>query len=211
MPQLREPTQQWIQLAQALRTLPLPVAIVDLETTGGHFEQDRITEIAILRLYQGQWQRHQWLVNPQQPISEFITSLTGISNDMVADAPVFGALAERLLPLLRGHLLVAHNSRFDYTFLRREFARAGIAFAAPTLCTVQFSRKLYPQHFKHNLDSIIARFHIQIDPADRHRAMGDVVALSQFLSLSLAEKKAPSMAQSMAAIGKTTLPPRMAA
>ena len=109
----------WPQLAAALATLPLPVAVVDLETTGGHFEQDRVTEVAVLRFEQGRISRHQWLVNPQQPISAFITRLTGISNEMVADAPVFADIAPALLPLLQGHILVAHNSRFDYTFLRR--------------------------------------------------------------------------------------------
>ncbi len=182
----------WPQLAAALATLPLPVAVVDLETTGGHFEQDRVTEVAILRFEQGHISRHQWLVNPQQPISAFITRLTGISNEMVADAPVFADIAPTLLPLLQGHILVAHNSRFDYTFLRREFARAGHAFAAPSLCTVQLSRKLYPEHNKHNLDSLIERFGLNIAATERHRALGDVLALTDFLDLSLQQNNAQS-------------------
>jgi DNA polymerase III subunit epsilon len=179
------------ELAAVLFTLPLPVAIVDLETTGGHFEHDRITEIAILRFHRGCISRHQWLINPQQPISDFITQLTGISNDMVQNAPIFADIASELLPLLRGHLLVAHNSRFDYTFLRHAFSRCHIGFAAPTLDTVPFSRKLYPQHFKHNLDSIIERFTIKIAAPERHRAMGDVLALTEFLQCSLFEKTVP--------------------
>jgi DNA polymerase III subunit epsilon len=179
------------ELAAVLFTLPLPVAIVDLETTGGHFEHDRITEIAILRFHRGCISRHQWLINPQQPISDFITQLTGISNDMVQNAPIFADIASELLPLLRGHLLVAHNSRFDYTFLRHAFSRCHIGFAAPTLDTVPFSRKLYPQHFKHNLDSIIERFTIKIAATERHRAMGDVLALTEFLQCSLFEKTVP--------------------
>jgi DNA polymerase III subunit epsilon len=179
------------ELAAVLFTLPLPVAIVDLETTGGHFEHDRITEIAILRFHRGGISRHQWLINPQQPISDFITQLTGISNDMVQNAPIFADIASELLPLLRGHLLVAHNSRFDYTFLRHAFSRCHIGFAAPTLDTVPFSRKLYPQHFKHNLDSIIERFTIKIAATERHRAMGDVLALTEFLQCSLFEKTVP--------------------
>lgn len=177
------------ELAAVLFTLPLPVAIVDLETTGGHFEQDRITEIAILRFHQGVISRHQWLINPQQPISDFISELTGISNAMVQNAPVFADMAADLLPLLRGHLIVAHNSRFDYTFLRYAFARVQISFAALTLDTVPFSRKLYPQFFKHNLDVIIERFNIAMSTNERHRAMGDVVALTHFLQESLRDKK----------------------
>lgn len=181
-------TMSLTQLAAVLAQLPLPVAVVDLETTGGHFEDDRITEIAILRFADGQISCHQWLVNPQKQISSFIVELTGISNEMVQDAPTFDAIATDLLPLLRGHLLVAHNSRFDYTFLRYAFARINQSFAAPTLDTVSLSRKLYPEFFKHNLDSIIERFQIAIDKQERHRARGDVLALSQFLALSLVEK-----------------------
>ena len=183
------------ELATVLFTLPLPVAIIDLETTGGHFELDRITEIAILRFHEGKISRHQWLVNPQQPISEFITQLTGITNVMVQNAPAFAEIATELLPLLRGHLLIAHNSRFDYTFLRNAFARVKLNFAALTLDTVPFSRKLYPQFFKHNLDVIIERFGITMDSSDRHRAMGDVIALAKFLQCSLRETSSDSWLQ----------------
>ncbi|MCP2041398.1 DNA polymerase-3 subunit epsilon [Neisseria sp. HSC-16F19] len=192
-------------LAAALATLPLPVAVVDLETTGGHFHNDRITEIAIWRFANGQAGRHEWLVQPQQPISRFITELTGISNEMVADAPVFAELAPELLPLLQGHILVAHNSRFDYSFLRHEFARAGHAFAAPTLCTVQLSRRLYPQYHKHNLDSIIERFAIATDT--RHRAWADVAALLDFLRLGLREHGADAWLAQWPQLVRPAYPP----
>ncbi|OSI06653.1 3'-5' exonuclease, partial [Neisseria zoodegmatis] len=129
---------RWPLLAGCFARLGIPVAIVDLESTGGNLYQDRVTEVAILRFENGQIARYEWLVNPQQPIPSFITGLTGIDDTMVANAPVFAELVSELLPLLRGALLVAHNSRFDYTFLRHEFQRAGVDFAAPTLCTVQF-------------------------------------------------------------------------
>lgn len=196
----------WPQLAAAFASLPLPVALIDLETTGGHFDHDRITEVALLRFAGGQISRHQWLVNPQQPISSFITRLTGISNDMVADAPTFGELASQLLPLLRGHLLVAHNSRFDYTFLQRELARCGLPFATPTLCTVQLSRKLYPEYFKHNLDSLIERFDLKPHGDGRHRAMTDVLVLAQFLELSLQQHAEHWLAQCQNLIRPCCLP-----
>lgn len=179
---------RWPRLAAAFARFGLPVAVVDLETTGGNFYHDRITEVAVLRFENGRAVRHERLVNPQQPISDFISRLTGIDDGLVKDAPFFGQIAADLLPLLRGTLLVAHNSRFDYTFLRREFQRAGIAFAAPALCTVQLSRRLYPQFHKHNLDSIIERMGIAVE--NRHRAMTDVLALADFLERSLAEKDA---------------------
>lgn len=177
---------RWPLLAAAFARFGLPVVVVDLETTGGNMNLDRVTEVALLRFEKGQVSSHQWLVNPELPISGFIAKLTGIDNEMVADAPLFAEIAPELLPLLRGALVVAHNSRFDYTFLRHEFHRAGMSFAAPALCTVQLSRRLYPQFFKHNLDTIIERFNIEV--ASRHRALADVLALSDFLEKSLAEK-----------------------
>ncbi|MCF7522146.1 3'-5' exonuclease [Neisseria sp. ZJ106] len=175
----------WPALAAVFSRFGLPVAVVDLESTGGNFYQDRITEIALIRFENGKIRRYEQLVNPQQPISEFIENLTGISNETVAHAPAFADIAADLLPLLQHSLVVAHNSRFDHTFLRHEFARAGIDFAGPALCTVQLSRRLYPQEYKHNLDSIIERFDIPV--ANRHRAMTDVVALCDFLERSLQE------------------------
>lgn len=177
---------RWLQLAKYFAGLGIPVAIVDIESTGGNLYEDRITEIAILRFENGIVRHYEWLVNPQKPISEFITMLTGIDNGMVMNAPAFSDISDILLPVLRGTLLIAHNSRFDYTFLRHEFQRIGVYFAAPTLCTVQLSRRLYPQHHKHNLDSIIERF--QIDVKKRHRAMSDVLALADFLEKSFTEK-----------------------
>ena len=141
---------RWPRLAAAFSRIGLPVAVVDLETTGGNLYQDRVTEVAVLRFENGQATRYEWLVNPQQPISDFIARLPGIDDELVKDAPFFGQIAADLLPLLRGTLLLAHNSRFDYTFLRHEFQRIGIDFAAPALCTVQLSRRLYPQFHKHN-------------------------------------------------------------
>lgn len=177
---------RWLHLANSFLQLNRPVVVVDLETTGGNMLQDRITEIALLRFEAGEVKAYEWLVNPLQPISVFISGLTGITDEMVAGAPTFAEIAEELLPLLRGALVVAHNSRFDYTFLCHEFRRAGLDFGTAAVCTVQLSRSLYPEFFKHNLDSIIERFGIEAD--SRHRAMTDVLALVDFMELSLKEK-----------------------
>ncbi len=198
------------QLAGFFARFGLPVAIVDLETTGGHLYEDRITEIAILRFENGSFTRHQWLVNPQIPISPFITRLTGIDDAMVADAPTFAELAPQVLPLLQGCVLLAHNSRFDYTFLRHAFQRAGLAFGAPALCTVQLSRRLYPQFYKHNLDSLIERCAIEV--SDRHRAMADVSALAGFLEYALNEHGIDAVeAQSRALLNPKMLPENLPA
>lgn len=180
-------------LTQFFRTLNRPVVIIDLETTGGHLDNDRITEIAFLRFHNDTISRHQWLVNPQMPIQPFVQKLTGISDSMVADAPIFSEIINDLLPLLRGSILLAHNSKFDYGFLCRAFSRHHVPFASFSLCTVQLSRKLYPQYHRHNLDSIIERFAIPIE--SRHRAMSDVWVLAQFLEQTLQQNGETALRQ----------------
>jgi len=166
--------------------LAAPLAIVDLETTGGHPAWDRVTEIAVLEAVDGEITA-EWstLVNPKTPIPAAIQALTGITNAMVADAPCFSELAHALHARLDGRVFVAHNARFDYGFLRHEFERSGIRFDAKTLCTVRLSRRLYPGHARHNLDSVIARHGIECRA--RHRALGDAEAVWQFLCLALEE------------------------
>jgi DNA polymerase-3 subunit epsilon len=166
--------------------LAAPLAIVDLETTGAHPAWDRITEIAVLEVEAGEVTA-EWstLVNPGAPIPAAIQALTGITNAMVADAPQFAELAEDLHARLAGRVFVAHNARFDYGFLRSAFERSGIRFNAKTLCTVRLSRRLYPEHARHNLDSLIARHGIECRA--RHRALGDAEAVWQFLRSALEE------------------------
>ncbi len=156
-----------------------PLAFVDLETTGATATSDRITEIGIVEVdADGTVREWQQLVNPGTRIPPFIEQLTGISNEMVADAPPFAAVAEETLRRLEGRLFIAHNARFDYGFLKNEFKRLGIAFRAPVLCTVKLSRTLYPQFHRHNLDSLIERHGLQADA--RHRALADAQLIHQF-------------------------------
>ena len=122
-----------------------PLAIVDVETTGADPSTDRVTEIAVLQS-DGARLTEQWstLVNPGVPVPGTIQALTGITQDMVDAAPRFAQIADELYERLAGRVFVAHNARFDYGFLRREFDRAGIKYLAKTLCTVRLSRRLYP-------------------------------------------------------------------
>ena len=154
------------------------LAFVDLETTGATATADRITEIGIIEVDENGAREWSSLVNPGTPISPFIESLTGISNAMVADAPPFEALAEEVLEKLAGRLFIAHNARFDYGFLKNEFKRAGHDFRATVLCTVKLSRKLFPQHARHNLDSLVVRHGLAV--SERHRALGDARLIHQF-------------------------------
>jgi DNA polymerase-3 subunit epsilon len=167
--------------------LDSPLAIVDLETTGAHPVYDRVTEVAVIEVEGGEV-KDEWstLVNPECAIPAAIQALTGITNDMVAGAPTFGRLAVELHERLAGRVLVAHNARFDYGFLRQEFRRAGLQFRAQTLCTVKLSRRLYPEHARHNLDSLIARHGLECRA--RHRALGDADAVWQFLRLAAEER-----------------------
>ena len=162
-----------------------PLAIVDVETTGTRPGFDRVTEVAVLEI-DGFEVTSRWstLVNPGASIPAEIQALTGITRDMVADAPRFEDLAEELHARLEGRLFIAHNARFDYGFLRREFQRAGRRFHARTLCSVRLSRRLYPGK-GHDLDSVIARHGIAC--AARHRALGDAEALWDFLRIAAQE------------------------
>jgi DNA polymerase-3 subunit epsilon len=157
----------------------LPLSFIDLETTGATATADRVTEVGIVEVdADGTVREWQQLVNPGARIPPFIEQLTGISNEMVADAPPFEAVAAEILHRLEGRLFVAHNARFDYGFLKNEFKRMGLAFRAPVLCTVKLSRLLYPEHHRHNLDSLIQRHGLQA--GGRHRALADARLIHQF-------------------------------
>lgn len=165
---------------------------VDLETTGTAAARERITEIGIVTVdFDGGSARVQeWstLVNPERPIPSEIQWLTGITNDMVRHAPRFADLADDLLERLRDAIFIAHNARFDYGFLKAEFARLGIPWRASTLCTVRLSRLIDPDRSPHNLDAIVARY--ALDGEQRHRALGDARVLWRFLQ-RLVERRPP--------------------
>ncbi|GAA0843826.1 hypothetical protein GCM10009113_14290 [Marinobacter szutsaonensis] len=167
-------------------------AFLDIETTGGNSSHDRITEIGI-RFWRsgevvGEWQT---LLNPETRISSFIERLTGISNEMVARAPLFGEVADELEAQLKDCVFVAHNARFDYGFIKSEFRRLGRMFSARVLCTVKLSRRLYPEFRRHNMDALIARHGLA--EVQRHRAMGDVSAMLAFFEHARNEHGAESM------------------
>jgi len=163
-----------------------PLAIVDVETTGSDPATDRITEIAVLQA-DGIALTAQWstLVNPGTSIPGAVQVLTGITQEMVDAAPRFAQIADELYERLAGRVFVAHNARFDYGFLRREFERAGLKYLAKTLCTVRLSRRLYPGAAGHDLDSLIERH--ALDCEARHRALPDAGALWQFMRVAAQE------------------------
>jgi DNA polymerase-3 subunit epsilon len=166
-------------MAAAETTLPKDLVFVDLETTGGNPAHHRITEIGIVRVAQGET-AEEWssLVNPGCPIPAYIQAFTGISDQMVAGAPPFADVAALVRQKLQGAVFVAHNARFDYSFLRGEFRRLALPFSAKVLCTVKLSRRLFPEHVRHNLDAVMERHGLTCSA--RHRALGDAQVLRDF-------------------------------
>jgi DNA polymerase-3 subunit epsilon len=156
--------------------LDQPLVILDVETTGANPVHDRVTEVGLIEAERGrcvaEWST---LVNPGMRIPPAIQSLTGITDDMVALAPSFAEIAPHLLAQLEGKLLVAHNARFDYGFLRNEFRRSGLRYTARALCTVKLSRRLFPREARHNLDALMERHGLSCEM--RHRALGDARAV----------------------------------
>ncbi|MEO5573633.1 MAG: exonuclease domain-containing protein [Gammaproteobacteria bacterium] len=160
--------------------------LLDLETTGATPLRDRITEIALIRFEHGhEVDRWETLVNPGMPIPPFIQNLTGITDDMVQDAPSFERVAHKLNHYLDGAVLAAHNARFDHGFLKNEYRRMGTTLRQKVICTVKLSRRLYPQHQSHGLDAIMQRHGLTCTA--RHRAMGDVELLVAYLETARQE------------------------
>ena len=153
---------------------------LDVETTGSTATRDRVTEVAWVLLdgETGQVSKESHLVNPDARIPAFIQQLTGITDDMVADAPRFSAIAPRLAAAMDGAVFVAHNARFDYGFVKNEFKRIGQSVRAPVLCSVKLSRLFFPAEKRHNLDAVMARHQLQAD--SRHRALTDADLIYQF-------------------------------
>lgn len=159
--------------------------VFDLETTGAKTPPCRITEIGAYRVKNSKViDEFHTLVNPETPIPYFITNLTGIDEEMVADAPVFADVAHDFLQFIGDSILVAHNSGFDMRFLNHEIGRVFPEYrlANPCLCTVQLSRKLIPEIVNHKLKTVAE--HYSIDLYNHHRAAADAHATAHiFINL----------------------------
>lgn len=157
-------------------------AVLDIETTGGKYNEEGITEIAIYR-FDGQQVIDKFisLVNPERPIENFVVKLTGISNKMLRNAPKFYQLAKRIIEITEDCILVTHNAAFDYRILQTEFRRLGYDYQRSTLCTVQLSKKLLPDAPAYNLEKL-ARF-LAIPLVNRHRASGDALATLELFKI----------------------------
>jgi DNA polymerase-3 subunit epsilon len=162
----------------------LEYAILDIETTGGKYNEEGITEIAIYR-FDGDKVVDQFasLVNPERPIQPFVVNLTGINNGMLKNAPKFHEVAKRIIEITDDAILVAHNAQFDNRILTTEFDRLGYNFDKETLCTVELSKQLIPDMPSYSLGKLVHSLGIPI--TDRHRAQGDALATVELFKLLL--------------------------
>ncbi len=163
-------------------------AVVDLETTGVRPSRDKIIEIGII-LHDGRRELERWqtLVNPETSINTVIEELTSINDEQVADAPKFYEIAKEVVKLTEGYVFVAHNVRFDYTFLRTEFAHLGFTYTRKQLCTLQLARKSYPGSKSYSLGKLCEA--LRIPRARSHRAMADAEATAELLTRCLSHKE----------------------
>lgn len=182
---------------------------MDLETTGGNAAWHRIIEVGIVEIDRdGSVREWSTLVNPGARIPASIAEFTGITNEMVADAPTFEDVHREVLQRLHGRLFVAHNARFDYGFLRSEFLRLDVRWTAKVLCTVKLSRRLFPEHPRHNLDAVIARH--ALDCEARHRALGDARVLRDLLGVLQRDVDPTRLRDTVEALlHETPLPPQL--
>ena len=159
-------------------------AVVDVETTGGKFNEEGITEIAIYR-FDGVKIVDQFssLVNPLREIQPFVQRLTGINSKMLVNAPKFYEIAKRIVEITEDAVLVAHNAEFDYRIIRTEFKRLGFDFERQSLCTVDLAQKLLPEVPSYKLGKLVRFLGIPI--ADVHRAHGDAQATVELFKVLL--------------------------
>lgn len=184
-------------------------AILDIETTGGKFNEEGITEIAIYK-FDGHEVIDQFisLVNPEREIQPFVVNLTGINSKMLRNAPKFYEVAKRIVEITEGCIVVAHNAQFDSRILKTEFKRLGFEYDRETLCTVELSKDLIPNQPSYSLGKLVRSLGIPV--TDRHRASGDALATVKLFKLLLSkdlDKKI--ILQSIRKEPKSKLPPKL--
>lgn len=186
--------------------LSSPICFIDTETTGLNASYNRIIEIGVLKVVDGQLVKEfKTLVNPQTYVDPFIQQMTGINPEALESAPTFSEIKDELAALLDDSIFVAHNVRFDYGFIRNEFKRVGVRFFSKQFCTVKLARLLYPNQKRYNLDAIIENFNIKCE--NRHRAFDDAKVLWEFYKKAQSSIKPELFEQAISIVmKKPTLP-----
>ena len=184
-------------------------AIVDIETTGSYASAHGITEVAIY-VFDGKnvTEKFETLINPRQPIPRYIQSFTGITDEMVAGAPEFEKVAEKISALLSEKVFIAHNVNFDYSFLKSHLLRVGYDLKSKKLCTVRLSRKIFPEFPSYSLGNLCRSLDITIN--NRHRAGGDAEATVKVFTRLLENDKEDFITKSLQRNSKEqSLPPNV--
>ncbi len=173
-----------VQITQVnwVRDPDQPYVVVDIETTGGNSAYHRITEIGMVKMQRGEViDSYQTLINPERRIPSAITRLTGISDDMVSEAPIFSEVADTIATFTENCVFVAHNVNFDFGFIKQEFARLERPYRRPKMCTVREMRRTVPGLQSYSLAALTA--HFNIDMERHHRAMSDARAAAELLKI----------------------------
>ncbi|MFZ1250132.1 MAG: exonuclease domain-containing protein [Candidatus Microsaccharimonas sp.] len=186
-----------------------PVVFVDIETTGGSYRNSRVLEIAAVRFENGKiTKQFSTLLNPETYIPSNITSLTGIHPADVEGKPLFADIVEELNEITKDAVFVAHNVRFDYSFIKQEYAMLGMKFSPKLLCTVRLARALYSTQKGHSLAKLIERHNITV--SSRHRALDDAMAMLEFTQIAFNEHGVDLFNEAVARQLKTqSLPPHL--
>ena len=185
-----------IQLSELFQR---PLVLVDIETTGFKPGNSEMIEVAAIRIDEGRMsQTVSHLIQPRfHYISPTITRITGITNQDVEGKPFFSDMADELLALFADEaIFVAHNVKFDFSFIQHAYTDIDVDFSPTLFDTVRLSRTLYGQARKHSLESII-RYH-NIPVKNRHRAHADALAMWQFMQIALQEKGSPAFEAALA-------------
>jgi DNA polymerase-3 subunit epsilon len=185
-----------------------PLVFCDVETTGSVAAYSRITEIACIRYENGkEVDRLVTLLNPAENIPYEIQRITGITNQIVQNEPFFEDIADRVEEIFDGAILVAHNAKFDYAFIKKEMERVGKTFKHEMLCTAQLSKRLFPEYKSHNLSALIERHGFIC--RERHRALGDTEVLVQFAVFVEQEKTEEEILSGSKHKGLQSIPPNL--
>ena len=186
----------------------MKLAIIDVETTGGSAKRERIIEFAVI-VYDGYKVIDQFesLVNPERSIPPYITHMTGISNEMVADAPRFYEIARKIIEITQDCIFVAHNVRFDYSFIAEEYYNLGFTYSRKQLCTIKLFKKFFPGLKSYGLGNLIRHFNINVE--SRHRAMADVKATLDILKMGIEQPQSSDILKNILneSIRDTKYPP----
>lgn len=158
----------------------VPIVVFDFETTGLDSENDRIVEVGAIK-FVGMEPVAEFssLVRPDVTMHHVAASVTGLTEEMLADAPLITDVLPEFLEFFRGAILVAHNAEFDMSFLKAACLREEIDIQWPCFCSLKMARALLPELESKGLDSLAAHFGLQFEA--RHRSIGDVKVTSKVL------------------------------